>query len=182
MHKKISHAFALMSGIILLLGCAGTAPVSQPPGTQPVMPPVTASASSSAEAAQQPSLPANPRVPAKPQLSNRVDVIYFHMNQRCVTCLCFEEHVNRVIEAYFGDAISAGKLTYRVLNAQEKQNTEIAKKYKVIGSQLFINMVVNDFDNIEDIQDIWDWNCRNDANGFELKTRYAIDKRLQTVK
>jgi hypothetical protein len=109
---------------------------------------------------------------------NRVDVIYFHVNQRCVTCLCFEEHVNNVIDKYFGNDIASGKLTYRVLNAQLPQNAAIAQKYGVVGSQLFINTISNGVDNIENISKIWDWNCRNNPQGFELKVKNTIEARL----
>jgi hypothetical protein len=178
MNKVSILTLALVSGIVFLSGCGGAAPVSNQPAAQPKTPLVEAPAPQRAAPISQPAQPATAPVPSKPQLSNRVDIIYFHMNQRCVTCLCFEEHVNHVIEAYFGDAIATGKLTYRVLNAQEKPNAEIAKKYKVVGSQLFINSVVNEFDNIEDIQDIWNWDCRNDPRGFELKVKNVIEARL----
>jgi hypothetical protein len=174
----------LIAGIILLAGCSGSsANPTQPPVQTPV------------QAAEQPSsqpLPGQYPTPAaaadnatpiagQPQslLPNRVDVIYFHVNQRCVTCLCFEQQVNHVIEAYFGDAITSGKLTYRVLNIQKTENAAIARKYGAVGSQLFINTVVNSEDKIEDIQDIWNWNCRNNAPGFDGKVRSVIEESVK---
>jgi hypothetical protein len=177
----------LLAGIILLAGCSGSPSNPSPP---PVQTPV--------QAAGQPTAPPTSQSPAsipgtadnvtpvavQPQSipPNRVDVIYFHVNQRCVTCLCFEQQVNHVIEAYFGDAITSGKLTYRVLNIQKSENAAIARKYGAVGSQLFINTVVNSEDKIEDIQDIWNWNCRNNAPGFDLKVRSVIDYSLKGLK
>jgi hypothetical protein len=69
-------------------------------------------------------------------------------------------------------------LTYRVLNAQIPENAAIANKYGAVGSQLFINRIVNGYDDIEDIQSIWNWNCRNNPNGFELKVKNIIDLSL----
>jgi hypothetical protein len=178
----------LIFAVILLTGCAST---SSAVVTTPA--PVKTDAQQSAQSsAAQPSTPANQapvQTESKPgsnasvtsgaktvePLSTRVDVIYFHVNQRCVTCLCFEEHVNKVIEKYYGDDIASGKLTYRVLNAQIPENAAIAKKYGAVGSQLFINRIVNGFDDIEDIQSIWNWNCRNNPNGFQLKVKNVID-------
>lgn len=174
---------------VLSAGCSGAA-------AQPVAPsgPVPAQSTTA-----QPEMPASPpasqpdskidygsstnpdatgsKSPSLP--ANRVDVIYFHVNQRCVTCLCFEDHINNVIEKYFQDAIASGKLTYRVLNAQTPQNTEIAKEYGAVGSQLFINTITDGKDHIEDIDTIWYWNCRNNPQGFELKVKNAIELRLK---
>jgi hypothetical protein len=169
----------LLAAIILLAGCSGSpsnprqptaATPSQPPsGQNPA--PGQGTADNITTLASQPQSP----------LPNRVDVIYFHVNQRCVTCLCFEQQVNHVVEAYFGDAITSGKLTYQVLNLQKAENTAIARKYGAVGSQLFINTVVNSKDHIEDIQDIWNWSCRNNKPGFDLKVRSVIEYSLKEI-
>ena len=176
----------LLAGIILLAGCSGspskpTTPV-QTPVQAAAQPPPQSSSGQNPAAGVGTADNATP-VAGQPQslLPNRVEIIYFHVNQRCPTCLCFEQQANHVIEAYFGDAISSGKLTYQVLNAQEQQNAAIAKKYGAVGSQLFINTVVNGKDNIEDIQDIWNWNCRNNKPGFDLKVRSVIEYSLKEI-
>ncbi len=180
---KTVLAFLTAACILLIAGCSGNAPAASQPSMPPATTPNAASSQQSTSSNQSASsavkTPAATQAP--PVLASRIEVIYFHMTQRCVTCLCFEERTNYVIEKYFGDAISNGKLTYRVLNAQEPQNAALARKYKVVGSQLFINSVVNGFDNIEDIQEIWDWDCRNDKPGFDLKVKNAIEQRLKAL-
>ena len=190
----------LLTGVIALTGCSAaisgtqqqhvetSAPTSTRQSTQPP-------AQSSTLTAIQPSVQPVAQTPAQqnsgsgsiltantvtspPVLSNRIDVVYFHANLRCVTCMCFEKEVTNIIKTYFQDAINSGKLTYRVLNIQEPQNAAIAKKYSAIGSQLFINNVTNDFDNIEDIQDIWSWNCVDNPAGFDTKVKDVIELRL----
>jgi len=181
----------LLAGIILLAGCSGSPAKPTPP---PVQTPVQAA---NQPATQPPSQSpsgqnltsgagiADNVTPVAGQLQsplpNRVDVIYFHVNQRCVTCLCFEQHINTVIETYFRDAITSGKLTYRVLNLQKAENTTIAKKYGAVGSQMFINVIIKGVDNIEDIQSIWNWKCPGDPRGFERKVKSIIEQSLQEV-
>ena len=177
-------SFPLLAGIILLAGCSGSSANPTPP---PVQTPVQAAQ----QQVSQPLPGQNPSPAAaadnattiasqpQPLLPNRVEVIYFHVNQRCPTCLCFEQQVNSVIEANFGNAISSGKLTYKVLNAQQEQNADIARKYGVVGSQLFINKVVNGKDNIKDIQEIWNWNCRYNAPSFDGKVRSVIEESVK---
>jgi len=183
---KSSVLSLLLAGIILLAGCAGSSSNPSPPPVQPPVKPVTQPAAPppSQSSASIPGTADNVTpVASQPQSipPNRVDVIYFHVNQRCPTCLCFEQQVNHVIEAYFGDAITSGKLTYRVLNAQQQQNADIARKYGAVGSQLFINTVVNGQDHIKDIQDIWNWNCRYNAPSFNLKVRSVIEYSLKEI-
>lgn len=138
--------------------------------SSPQQKPVTGYASSDGSSSSEPA-----------EVKDRVDVIYFHMNQRCVTCLCFEEHINSVMEKYFSSALASGKLTYRVFNAQSPQNAEIAHKYGAVGSQLFVNTITGGEDHIEDIANIWYWNCRNNPKGFDLNVKNTIEKQLQVL-
>jgi hypothetical protein len=173
-YRKIADLLLLLAGIILLAGCSGSSSNPAPAAAATPSTPLsgqtgTGTSDNITPVASQPQSP----------LPGRVDVIYFHMNQRCPTCLCFEQRVNSVIEANYGDAIKSGSLTYRVLNAQQQQNAAIVKKYGVVGSQLFINTVVNGEDHIEDIKDIWNWNCRGSAAGFDRNVRSVIDYSLK---
>ena len=190
---KMNAILAILAILIILLsGCSATPAVSIAPpsqtGTRPAGQPVAPPA---AEPPVQQNVPASSgnitatmpvTVQTPPVLQNRIEIIYSHMNQRCPTCLCFEERINTVIEKYFSEQISSGRLTYKVLNAQEPQNAAFAGKYRAVGSQLFINTVVNGFDNIEDIQDIWNWDCRNNRPGFDLKVKNVIEQRLSGIR
>ena len=119
------------------------------------------------------------KTPAAP--ISRIDVIYFHANQRCVTCLCFEKSINKVIDTYFSDDLNSGKLTYQVLNLQQPENADITKNYQAVGSQLFVNVIIKGVDNIQDIQSIWNWKCANDPHGFELKVKNVIQGGLKEI-
>ena len=160
-HTMIFLIVSALAMVAVVFGACSSAPVSnnspadKPAAQSPVQPSYQSPAQSAAPQAASTSPSAAPAAaPKVPALSTRVDVIYSHMNQRCPTCLCFEEHINTVIEKYFGETIASGKLTYKVLNAQDAQNSAFVKKFKAVGSQLFINTVVNGFDNIDDIQAI----------------------------
>ncbi len=114
----------------------------------------------------------SPRVTSA--IGARLEVIYFHMTQRCVTCLCFEERINYVMATYFKNDIGAGRINYQVLNAQDPINLALARKYGAVSSQLFINTISKGVEHIENLEAIWDWNCRGDKNGFDQKVRTAI--------
>ena len=165
---------------VLVAGCGNSPPamvvsppdpsVAAPTTTPSVTPPATASPSTTPS----PVPTAQSSIPAL-----KTEVYYFITNQRCVTCLCFESRIRFVIENYYKDEISSGKMTFGIRNIQDSRNAAIAKKYKAVGSQFFVNTITNGVDHIKDIQEIWDWDCNKDPNGFMQKVRDVLDKSLK---
>ena len=70
---------------------------------------------------------------------DRVEVIYFHGKQRCVTCRAIEQLTNEVLEATFKNQIDKGAVVYKVIDISDPQNEAIADKYEVTWSSLYIN-------------------------------------------
>lgn len=147
--------------------------------------------SSGTSTPQQPTkTPAQNETPQIPEIlkppadlpANRVDVAYFHMPQRCATCICFEQRADYIVKTYFQDELASGKLTFQIYAIGDKSSEPIVRKYKALGSQLFVNMVTNNADHIKDIQDIWDWRCRSDQPGFDDKVKTVIRQYLDAVK
>jgi hypothetical protein len=112
-------------------------------------------------------------------LPDRVDVVYFHRPQRCVTCLCFEERIRYVVSTYFQNELDSGQMTFGVYNIGDSKNADIVKKYGAVGSQLFINTVKDGTDHIIDIQDIWSWGCRTNKEGFDQQVKSIIEQSLE---
>jgi len=118
------------------------------------------------------------------QLSNlpdRVDVVYFHRPQRCVTCLCFEERIRYVVSTYFQNELNSGKITFGIYNIGDSRNATIVKKYSPISSSLFINTVKDNADNIRNIEAIWSWNCRSKNESFDQQVKGVIEQSLKSV-
>jgi len=105
-------------------------------------------------------------------------VFYLHLTQRCVSCLCFESRIKYVINTYYQEAVKNGDMSFTIINAQDKKNTDAVKKFGAVGTQLFVNTIVNGADHIRNVQEIWDWNCNNDPEGFMNKVRDVIDVSL----
>ncbi len=116
-----------------------------------------------------------------PALSDRVDVIYFHRPQRCVTCLCFEDRIRYVVSTYFQNELNSGRMTFGVYDIGDRKNAAIASKYGAVGSQLFINTVKDGTDNIKDVQDIWYWHCTSNKRDFDQKVKNVIDQGLEDI-
>jgi hypothetical protein len=156
----------------LLFACASPAippiPPDEPPSQSEIITPSDNSSTSQAPDDSSGSL-------------NRVDVVYFHRPQRCVTCLCFEERIRYVVSTYFQTELDSGQMTFGVYDIGDSQNADIVKKYGAISSQLFINTVKAGTGNIKDIQDIWSWSCRTNKEGFDQKVKTVIEQSLESV-
>ncbi len=114
--------------------------------------------------------------------ANRVEVVYFHLTQRCKTCLCFEERADYVVKTYFQDELASGKLTFKVCEIGDSKNAATVSKFDAFGSQLFINTIIDNADHIRDIKEIWGWHCPSDKQGFDEKVRSLVEQSLEEVK
>lgn len=108
----------------------------------------------------------------------KVDLLYFHRPQRCTKCVCFERRVSDVVSEYFQDQIDSGQLTFQILNIGDKENYALVQKYGAIGSQLFINTIINGEEHIKDVQEIWSWECTRNMGRFDREVKNIIELSL----
>ena len=67
-----------------------------------------------------------------------VEVLYFHGKQRCVTCRSIEQNTKELLESKFQRQMKEGKVVYRVIDISKTENAQIAEKYEVTWSSLFL--------------------------------------------
>jgi len=89
--------------------------------------------------------------------ADRVDVVYFHRTQRCSKCMYAEDATRYTLETYFADELASGKVTFQVINVDDKEaNADILEKYNNPSYlTLCINAVRDGTDHIEVVTDIW---------------------------
>jgi len=109
--------------------------------------------------------------------ADRVDVVYFHRTNRCYSCNYAETTTLYTLEAYFQEELDSGKLTFESVNVQDDSNTDIIEKYGAYTSQLFINTITGDNENIEHVTEIWEF--IGDEEGFTLLIRTKITNALE---
>lgn len=68
-----------------------------------------------------------------------VEVIYFHGKQRCVTCNAIEKSTKEVLDKEFAEQMKDGKVVFKIIDISTEEGEEIADKYEVTWSSLFIN-------------------------------------------
>ncbi len=70
---------------------------------------------------------------------DRVEVMYFHGKQRCITCRAIEKATKEVLDTYFANEVKSGKIQYRIIDISQTANEKIADKYEVSWSSLYVN-------------------------------------------
>jgi len=73
--------------------------------------------------------------------ANRVIAYYFHGNFRCHTCYTMEQYSKEAIGANFKDALSSGKLEFKVVNTDEPGNEHYVKDYQLYTKSLILSLI-----------------------------------------
>lgn len=74
----------------------------------------------------------------KENISPEVEVFIFHTDRRCSSCKTMEVNTLKILKANFSKELKNGKIKYRVLNIDKKENKKYRDRYQLIGSALII--------------------------------------------
>jgi hypothetical protein len=82
----------------------------------------------------------NADLTAVPQVSKSspVEVYYFHMSRRCMTCQTVEKVAEEALTENFKQALEKGEIVFRSVNIEDKANKALVKKLKVSGQALLV--------------------------------------------
>ena len=69
---------------------------------------------------------------------NDIEVFYFHMTNRCTTCLTIESEARKDIEMIYPGEVSTGKVNFTALNIEEDAGKSLGDEYGAIGQTLLI--------------------------------------------
>jgi hypothetical protein len=69
---------------------------------------------------------------------NDIDVYYFHMTTRCVTCKTVEAEARKNIEMLYDDLVKTGKISFISLNLEESNGKNIGGRLGVNSQTLLI--------------------------------------------
>ncbi len=67
-----------------------------------------------------------------------IEVYYFHMTIRCVTCKTLEAEARKNIEMLYADQVKAGKISFTALNLEEATGKSMGEKLGVNSQTLLI--------------------------------------------
>jgi len=66
---------------------------------------------------------------------------YFHGNVRCATCHKLEQYSQEAIENNFKNELASGKLLFKVINVEEKENAHFINDYQLYTKALVISRI-----------------------------------------
>jgi hypothetical protein len=69
---------------------------------------------------------------------NDVEVYYFHMTLRCVTCKTVEAEARKNVEMLYADQVKSGKISFTALNLEEATGKSMGEKLGVNSQTLLI--------------------------------------------
>jgi len=96
--------------------------------------------------------------------ADKIEVVHFHATQQCWSCITVGEYALKTIKEKFPEEYASGKIAFKDINGELKENQEIVTKFQARGSSLFINATRNDIDNIS--EDVTVWRLVNNESQF----------------
>ena len=82
---------------------------------------------------------------------DRVEVICFHTQKRCPTCVAIEENTREVVEERFAGQLRDSTLVFRTIDLSQPENKETARQYGASWSSLFLTRWRNGKDSTENL-------------------------------
>ncbi|MBL7962910.1 MAG: hypothetical protein JNM31_03610 [Flavobacteriales bacterium] len=108
--------------------------------------------------------------------TTRIDVIDFHTDHRCKTCLTIEGLTKEVLNSTFAPQMKSGAITFRLVNVDDKANATIAEDFGAYGTALFLHVHKNGKAEKIDLTE-WAFMKAGDAAAFKAE----LTKRIQAL-
>ena len=74
----------------------------------------------------------------KNEISEDIQVYYFHNTKRCATCNAVENETKVALEMFYEDKMKAGTMDFTSLNLEEDEGKEMAQSLRVSGQTLLV--------------------------------------------
>jgi len=111
---------------------------------------------------------------------NTIEVFDFHTTNRCVTCKAIEANTKYTLETYFAKELKSGKITFKVINIDEKENEKLAEKFQASGTSLFLNVIGEKNEKQIDLTNFaFTYGKKQDE--FSEKLKVTIEKELAKI-
>lgn len=113
------------------------------------------------------------------QKSAKLQIVYFHSQHRCPTCISIEDNTKKTLNTYFARQLKDGTITLQVLNVDEEKNKKMVEKYEAGGSSLFLTSINGKNENTTDFTNFAFSYSRNQADKFIAGLKAEIEKNLK---
>jgi len=114
------------------------------------------------------------------QSISKIEVLDFHSTHRCMTCNAIEANTKYTLNTYFAKELKEDKISFQVINVDEKENEKIAEKFEASGTSLILNVIKNGKETQINLTD-FAFMKGNDQEAFSKELKTKIDMELKTL-
>lgn len=107
--------------------------------------------------------------------ADRIEVLDFHTDHRCKTCMTIEKLTRAVLTESYAAQMENGAITFQLINVDKEENLPIAQKFGAFGTSLVLNVIQNGQEKQVDLTDFAFMNAGN-----EEKFTEGLKKHLET--
>ena len=97
-----------------------------------------------------------------------------------MTCNAIEANTKYTLNTYFAEELKDDKITFQVINVDEKENGKIAEKFEATGTALILNVIKKGKETQINLTDFAFMNG-NDQDAFSKELKAKIDTELKTL-
>ncbi len=116
---------------------------------------------------------------ASPQ-GNHVLAYYFHGDFRCISCHKIETYPKEALDKYFSKDLSSGKLVFKTVNMDRKENQHFIKDYQLYTKAVVVSLVKDGKEvKYENLQGVW--NHLRDKQSFFIYIKDGVSKYLKDL-
>ena len=110
---------------------------------------------------------------------DRVEVMYFHGKQRCLTCRAIEKGTNEVLNTMFANEMKDSTLVFKTVDISTPEGEKIADKYEVTWSSLFVNKWKDGEETRNNMTEFGFGNARKNPDAFKKELADKIRESLK---
>jgi hypothetical protein len=111
----------------------------------------------------------------------KVDVYYFHPNERCPIDQSIEENARKLMQSAFARELKEGTIRFQVLNTDDKANAAIASGFDINAQALYIVHVEKNKTIKNDLTEFAFANGLTNPEKFRTELRDQVENALKTA-
>ena len=113
--------------------------------------------------------------------TDRIEVLDFHTDHRCKTCLTIEKMTKEVLADDYGDQMENGAITFQLINVDKEENLPMAQKFLAFGSSLVLNVIIGGEEKHIDLTNFAFMNAE-DEEKFKAGLKEHLTSELQNIR
>lgn len=107
---------------------------------------------------------------------DRIEVLYFHSAQRCITCRAIEKHTKELLDSLYSAELANGAIVYKSIDISLKENEAIVDKYEVAWSSLIVSKWDKGNEQVDNMTDYAFSYAKGQPEVFKTGIKHKIEK------